>query len=215
MTLRTLDMEEANNHVSLTTLTLPFCEAAQLDEQRCHVERERAMTNQLKLLHPFQPTHQIWKWRSHLGRFSPCRCDMEKNWETLLTAEITASDIWSQINCPNYLHPFKPSSHHGHRWIVPTELYHIRDPQNPEHDKCLTSLRFSVIFSSESGNQNTALAEQCLKIQWRTKWAGIHKYLNYATQLQHKNKRFLDLQMITYFCWFVSCLIVFILFMYA
>lgn len=169
MTHRTLAMEEANNHVSLTTLRLPFCEAAQLDEQRCHVERER--NDQPAQTAPSIPTYAPdMEGRSHLGQFSACRCDMEKNWETLLTAEITASDIWSQINCPNYLHPVKPSSHHGHRWVVPTELYYIHDPQNPEHDKCLTSLRFSVIFSSEIENQNTALAEQYLKIQWLTKW---------------------------------------------
>lgn len=90
------------------------------------------------------------------------------------------------------------------RWAVPMESHGIPDPQNPEQDKCcLTPLCFRVVCASEIDNQNVSL-----KYWWLIQFRCI-----IYPALRHKNRCFLDLQMIYILLLFVvPCPIAFILF---
>lgn len=69
MTLRTLDLREAKDHRSLTTLRRPVCKAAQLE---LWVPRGgRAMTNRPKTLQPFQPGPEYGSTEAILDMSAP------------------------------------------------------------------------------------------------------------------------------------------------
>lgn len=87
------------------------------------------------------------------------------------------------------------------RWAVPMESHGIPDPQNPEQDKCCLSVL--VLFVLQKLITKTLASRS-------DGWLNLYVL---STLLWHKNRCFLDLQMIYILLLFiVSCLIAFILF---